>query len=563
MTVETSVLGVNYAFSASNYSTSTLGVSVSWAHQHNAPRWERQFGWWAWSTQSIGNLFPRWHMARLNVKGDTQKLINAWGMSFDRVTLGYLAFRKEIYLATADLAQPDIFYHGNMLDIGFDVKKRPNLLQNPSMSMCQIARRKHPTWWSTRKAGTTGEVVLVESPTFIGTHSARMTVEPGEEAYLQQAVFLSFPSETKISFSIWYMVPVAIDQEEEDSDLACIYLSIMYASSKMSVTKVPLKIGTGGQWVQASVSVELTEEMYMAKAVVALRGGNQSLRVYVGAAQLESGDVTPWSENDFPKLVAFPGLGGTYPVDAYVELDEEATGEETFIGDAVAWTSKKKRALFPVSSQDDYWGQMVPTRATASDDLPSSTERTILGWYSTVEGESWSTSWAIQGNKLVQRNAAITNEILAEFDIGEFWLDEDEPSVIGLLTSDEDPGFSRVLEALTVHKNLLWVVCKETENGTTSRVLKVLKPWSRWSLPNAYDQGIPNMHLECLGDVLLPVSSGTVDYLAFSEDRPDSIVIRLDDEFTAIDLWFDYAMHVTPERQVILRHDYDGKLVTV
>lgn len=563
MTVEVSVLGGNYAYSASNYSTSTLGVGTSWRYDTDAPRWDRQVGWWAWSTQAIGNTFPRWHMARLNPRGDTQQLINAWGMSFDRVSLSYLSFRKEIYLATADIYQPDVFWHGGMKNIGSEIKSRPNLLQNPSMSLSQIARRNRPVWWSTRKSGTTGEVVLVEAPSFTGTHSARMTVEPDQDAYLQQAVFRPFAAGTKITFSIWYMVPISVDEIAEDEQVACIYLSVMYASSKMEVVRTPLKLGTGGNWTLAKVEIDLDEEMHMAKAVVAVHGRlDHDIRVYVGAAQLQTGMATPWTENDFPRHLGL-NTGGTYAVDAYVHLDEETTQTETFApGDPVEWTSTKKRAIFPLPDFHTYWYEATPSRASASTELPSSVGKTTLGWYSTKEGENWSTSWTIQDNRIVQRNSSITNEIIGTFDIGEFWLDEDGSEGSGLLTEDEDPGFSRVLEALTVHKNLLWVVCKETEGGVTVRVLKTLRPWSRWPLPEAYNQSIPNMHLECIGDVRLPDATGTVDYLAFAEERPDTIVVRLDGEFQAIDLEYDYGLHVTRERQVILRHEYEGKLVT-
>lgn len=563
-----STLPVQYRYGQKTAETNTLDVVHRVGTDAESLRWGRQAGFWAWSTSEIAGYFPRWHMARHSVGGRTQQLINTWGMGMDQVKQEFARFRKNLFLSTAETEQPDRFGHGDVMDFTSRQRVRKNLLLNPSFAYRGLARRNRPIYWSSYGAGSTGTATLVRTPTFIGTHALRLHTATGERVHVSQERVLPIPVGTPLTASAWYLVPSSTDYLTSDTHRAGMYLLVIYADGTATLSRAAFDLGTDGVWKRAHVSLANTKEIFAVRVGFVIENDTAAnIRVYLGATQLEaSSSPTTWMDN--PELF-LPYLTEALVLphfDAYLQEDSVTVQEEVNTGDSVSFTSAKRRTLFPVRTYHQLWEDAVPTFATTSAapaTVPTAVQRRSLGWYQTVEGERFTTGWRIANNKIEQYNLEIPTEVAATFDVAEFWLDDRGTDDVGVLSSTEDSSFSRTLEDLCVFRNRLWLVCKETENGVTHRVLKVLNPHSRYPLLAVEEEGIENVHLECIGDVDLGFTTGTVDFVAPTEADPDQFLIRVAGTYYTVDLEYDFYTLETRRRQAILRHTYDGTLATI
>ncbi len=560
---------IRYRYDENVPATSTMDCVYRYSKDTDTERHERQLGFWAWSTQDIANRFPRWTMPRLNVRGTTQQLINTWGMSMDHTVQNYLALKRDSYIGTADITQPGVFYHGSTVDYGTRLKSRAtNLLQNPSFTIKGLARQTVPLWWSKDSGETTGSAVMVESPTFVGTHSIRLDAEQDERVYLSQRHLLDAPEGESLTASLWYMVPLANDALESDTAKAALCLYVQYVDGMMDVVRVPLDLGTNGEWRRKSVTIELEKELFHFNYMVDINNSEATpIRVYCGAAQAELGThASTWEE---PGRTIFPYINdvGGYdsPVDAYIDLGVEETTEELVEGEPVTYDARTLRKLTYVPRDDTFWYGLHPTRVNTSllTTVPSAVQNTTLGWFSSPDGDRFPTNWRVEDNYIEQYNQRITHEVVGKFSLAETNLDERVDSLVGVMSDTEDPGFTRTIETLCVHRGYLWVVCKEVEDGVTTRSLKKVNPHSHWPVPEGYTQDL-EMFLEVMGDVDLELNTGTADYIGVIEEGSDKLLLRVSDSYYVVTLEYDYFTFDADRRQVILRTEYpDGELITV
>jgi len=505
-------------------------------------------------------------MARLNSYGRTQKVLNASSIHLDEMKLEYAKWRQMLFLTTTPPEEPDIFDHAAIASFDVTNKPRTNLLGNPAFSYRGLARRETPIWWSTRRSETTGTVELSRNA-LLGTHSVKMTAAQNENCYLHQELTWPFPADS-YTFSAWYMSPMPADTISSDADVYGVYLRVMYADATAEMFKASFEIGTDGQWKRLVLTFTATKEIFSIKPCMYLRNADaQTTVLYIGGAQFEVGETATSFSDGAAGIPYVPNVtAASYPVDAYISNGTSTVTEEVVSGSPVSFTAKDLRHLFYVREFHTFWDDAIPHRATttATSAPPTATQLLNFGWYALgEEARSWSTGWRIVNNKLQQYNLDIPTETVGEFDISEVWLDEDGTTAIGIYDSTQDPGFSRTLETFTFFKNRLWLVCKETEDGVTKRVLKVLYPWSQSPLPIAYDQGVACVHLESRGDVDLGMTTGTADFLASVDGNPDQFLMRVDSSYYLIDLEYDYFTLANRERRAIVRYGYTGTLVTV
>jgi len=559
-------LDIRYAYLDSPMVINDLDVVTSYGTEED--RWERQLADWAWSTQEIGNRFPRWHAARLNTGGDTQMVINGWGVNYDQMLAEYARARRNVFIDTVEPEQPSVFRHASPLNYsGVPEKQRvTNILLNSNFSVKALARRDIPMWWSSGLVETSGTITMPTELTFYSSHSVRMHCEIGERCYLRQSVQPPTPKGETLTASIWYIVPIPKGYADSDENRMALSLSVMYVNGSMEIVKAPLSIGTGGNWQRVAASLLLTNEVFNVTLTVEIINDNgaEPVAVYLGAAQLERSDVvTPWEQSD---ALVVPHVNEEIvihsPFDAYIDEGEATISEEVVSGQPVTVTGRKWRRLTYLDDYWQLWYDAMPTRATSTLQLstPPATQRGQLGWYANPEKERYSTSWRITGNQIEQYNASIPVETLCLFDIGEMHLDEDGRLMVGI-----DAAVTRTLEAICVYKNKLWVLCLEVEGGVTRRVLKILNPHSRWPIPLAHDQSLTDLHLECLGDVDVGYSTGAATYLGVVDANPDQFLMLVggSDAPYLIDLEYDYFTVDRRRAEVIVRNDYSGTLVTV
>jgi hypothetical protein len=360
------------------------------------------------------------------------------------------------------------------------------------------------------------------------------------------------------------MVPLAVNTLEADESTASLALFVLYADGSMDVVRSPFAVGTNGRWRRASCSI--TAEKVIASIDFAVSIWNDSglpIRVYLSGAQLETmTNPTPWED---PIVLQVPYVRENQipePVfDAYADYGAEETTEELITGVPIIYDAVSRRKLIYLQSFDELWNGLAPSRATVEQvvGVPPATQRTTLGWLTTPDGNPpFTTAWRIANNKVEQYNQAISHEIFGSFDIAEYWLDDWYNELVGVMSEDEDSSFSRTLEALCIHQNLIWIVCKETVGLNTVRVLKVLNPKNLSVNPNAYDTGATPMYLECMGDVNLGITSGTVDYLGIIDSDSQKMLMRIGATYYQISFEWDYYVYEDFRGQVILRTPLTG-----
>jgi hypothetical protein len=547
-------MDIRYRYDEHVAETSTADLVYRWARDSDTERHPRQYGFWASSTQELGNLFPHWHMARHNPGGNTQQLINAWAMGLDDMKLAYANYRKSLFIDTADLTEPGVFYYAPTVDLrGISRDRTTNLLQNPSFSLVGLARARVPIYWSKRTGESTAAVVPVTTPTQFGTHSISILAAEGEAAYFNQRVVESIRKGTPVTASIWYRCPLDRNVIEADENVAGLHMYVLYADGTMDVVKTPLLLGTDDQWRRASCTITLAKTVASIDfSVVVWNEEETEIQLYLSGAQLEVGPkTTPWTDPLINRVPYLREVSISEPLfDVYADYGEDG-----------------RRKLTYLPSFEDMWYGKVPSKVTLTvvTDIPVATQRTNLGWLTTPEGDPPSTTaWRVANNKLEQYNQRITHEVFGSFDIAEFWLDDWYNDMVGVMTEDEDETFSRTIETLCVHQNLLWVVCKESLNGTDYRVLKVLNPRNLCVNPNAYNGGATPMYLECLGDVALSVTSGTADYLGVIDSDSQKMLLRISGTYYEVSFQYDYYTYDDFRGQVIVRTPLvDATLVTV
>ncbi len=557
---DTDEVQVRYSYEERVASTSTADVVYRWNIDTDSNRWQRQYGFWANSTQELGNIFPHWHMARHNPGGDTQLFLNAWGMGLDDVKQNYFAYRKDLFIGTADLSQPDVFYYAPVQNVrGATRLRNTNLLLNSSFSIRGLARVGMPVHWCKRAGTTTAEVELVDRPVMVGSYSLKVTAADGEKAFISQRVTDPIPRDQYITGSIWYMVPMDFETLESDENTAAITLSIVYADGSMEVSRSPLRLGTNGIFSRASVTVQANKTVSSIQySINVWNESGQTITVYLGAAQLSLTDhPTPWIESQLTKIpylrdnvIPEPGF------DVFLDLGTEEVTE------GVTYNAWSARRMTYVPSFHDLWYGVTPSRAAATEVevVPAATNRNLLGWLALTNGDRIVTSWRIADNKIEVYNRSITHEIFGAFDIAEFWLDERDTDLAGVISEDEDPTFARTLETLCVVNDLLYVICLEQYQGTTRRVLKVVNPRSLTVNPNAYSANL-DMHLECIGDVDLGINTGTADYLGTIDSDPSALLLRISSTYYRLDFEHDYYTYDERRGQVILRNLPTGATV--
>ena len=552
-------LEIAYAYTETDIKFNDFGIVSKYSRESD--RWDRQVAAWGWSTQEVGNLWPRWADARINVGGDTQKLINAWAQNHDMMKVDYAEARQNMFLETADINIPDLFGHAAARPFDPVPKDHShNMLVNSSFAYIGLARRRTPMWWSTELAATTGSVECVETPSFVGSHSARMYVESGEEAYLRQYRLLPIEKNETLTASLWYMVPISAGTI--DGVVAELQIWVVYADGTPGYASVPLEHGTDGEWVRAYISLALEKVVWTLTCRIRITNeSSDSFCLYAGAAQMEA-SVYPsrWSLASINPIAGLVEVPISIPVDAYVDLGTESATETIVAGDPISYTSRIQRTLIPLMNYNDVWLTTWPTRATSllTSTPPVAYSQTNFGWYALPERERFTTGWRIAGNMIQQYNAEIPKDVICNFDIGEMHLDEDQTTRIGI-----DREITRTLETLSIVDRQIWVLCTETLGGETHRVIKFLKPRSRWPIPLASQQGLSDLHLECVGDVDIGVSTGTADFMGVSEENPDELVVRIDDAYYVVSLEYDHYYIDGQTNQVVMRSIFDGELVTV
>lgn len=555
---------LRYRYTAWEALVASLDVVRAYRRDEDLDRIERQVGFWSWATQDICNRFPRWHQARHSIGGTTQQYMNAFGIAMSDVLDKTVKVRRGMFLSTADASTPSVFHHAPVVNFDQSSERVVNLLQNPCFGLKTLARFQMPAYWRKRGYATTGTVQAVSQPALTGSESVLMHAATGEHCHLVQDLQVPVASGIPLTFSFWYLSPQPAGTVLDERDCAVVF-TIFYSDGTAEMHRKAVPVGTAGKWRRVHLTVTTAKSVFTIRVGAALENDSgKTIRLYVSSPQLELGSTAhAWANNPAYVQPWIPTSVGGSPVDASLQSGATTTSE-TINGETISYGRRSTTCLFHLADEDFFWELLWPTRvsAVATTDV-SSTNYNVSGAFHSPEGESFVTAWKISGTKIVQYNAEIPAEIVGEFDLAEMYMDEYVDDLVGIATDGEDPGFSRTLEQLCIHRGFLYVLCKETLNSVTRRVLKIVQHRSRWPLPHANQVQGNQLYLDVIADVEVPLSTGSATFLGVDDSRANVLQMTVGGTVYDLFLKYDFYLFDFERRQVVMHNSADNQLVTV
>ena len=559
----------SYAYTLNAGETGRLTTGWSYASEAGT-RFEPQGGHWSYWTQAIGNAYPHWHAARKNEFGRTQTFINHAGIGLEGAHREQMQLRRNMFIGTADTFLPGAAHAipvTRELRLAPEAFSRHNILQNPDFSISGLARTKLPWAWSKRGSDSTGTVELYSQNSLVGTNSMRISCTTGQKAYLHQTLYASAArlnqgdQDITVTGSFWVLVPAASGYA---ANIGEITVTLGYEDGTGVAARASLPSSTNGAWKRLDVSVVATNRVSSADLMITVESVTDEAAVFVDAAQLEAGaQVRSWAPN--PNSVPhWLVMHSTQPRSAlnapvYVESVGAASSRTTdhLTGYDISYDEYEHNKIWVTSSVDDWWESALPTRVSALStpilELEAITQN-VWGFRADPHSRRRRTNiLRISGNRIQRVDLLTTNDVWAEYQIAEPFL-EYVPKVTYGIWDKDDTGYDIDLEALTIHRDRLWVVARETYQGTTRRVLKICK-----TAGNSFtlaDTGVDN-YLELLQDWDLGPDTGTCTAIGFSEGDDSTLVVEIDSGQQTTTMYYDYG-YWTPdqENQVLIRHDY-------
>lgn len=495
------------------------------------------------ATQEIMNNFPLWTTMRIDPNAIAHKMMHAVGQHIEFVRSQIISMRNESFISTADITQTWKLYRVSNKRIGEistsstldQVRSFRNLLENSDFSIQQPLRIRKAMFWL-------GTYSLDSTKSVFGTYSALL--EDVGSVYQEVNLDNVIDTSNSLVFSFYYQTDATAVYEDELTLSALIH--VIYDDDTRDIYRKAIPAYTSSKWNRFNIKIKPLKKISIIQTQVILRDNSSVSKINVDCAQLEIGESpSPWvgRASDRPWFI----LNNQIP--------------RIHVG--------KKSDVLPRTSiwvlDDDYSFQynVPPTRVKLTNLLFDDTATITSSWSRMVDHnrQEWPTRWRISNNKLQIENILVGNEVFFEYDIGEISPDSYQFIVYTNVT--------RTLLALTVYRDILYVLVKEVFQGRTEYYLKSVKP---------HVSQYTKTYLECYGEVRLnledwikdlsPLSSyPTTGYkIAISDNDGSRLAIKLPDSRVLIyKLYFDYGFIDTTEAILYLREDYnsDGRLVTV
>lgn len=528
-------LGITYAVEASPVETAALDVAYEVA-EPQVDEWEPTACPISPVTQRVGNKFPLWHAARRRPGSTAQRLLNVLSCGLEEAAVEVARLRASRFLMSADLQASDRIFVTVPPRMPRD-PRRTNLLRNADFSRLGPAVLGTPWGWRRCGEATSASLTPSRDGTLFGSHRVRVTAAAGEVCVLRQDVLLADVPESLCARLYYAGMAPAADAEPNRLRLM---LLVELNDGSVQVEQVGLKPGTDGAWEVADVTVLPRAPVYRTGLAVVVdnRDGASAVTLDLGAAHLERGDsISSWSPHT--------DEGGVTLVAS------ATTRDETVDGQPLSFRRADTTSL-----------QMVESAARMIDALPShgswraagasevATSASRLGETVDMDGRRFTMGWRAQGGLAVQYNAdLVMDEAYTSYEIASLGLDEDYDEPRYKLPSDL--GVTQVVEALTVHRRLLWVVVLETIGGRTTRSLKVVSPGLRWD-----DTGA----LEALAEVEIPVASGSCTFAGFLDSDPEGLLVTIDGADYVLEMLYETAA-LLPSALLATRSGLSGKAV--
>ncbi len=518
-------------------------------------------------TQKVANNFPHWHIIRTSDSSTGFKILNSYGVTLGEMSHDIQINRRNFYLSTADtLVRWEAYRVTIPQTLEYATNSTRNLLNNAHFQFVGMAIRNQPREWEVEN------VVRYTTRSYKGS-SVLLDPEPGEDSYLYQEVDGEFEPGQSLTASIYANDTGNYSGFEYGAPYLALQLSVYTYDGGIATQTTVRELNDVTDWERHEVTLPVTHSGYKARfraEVVYPDTGEtaQSLiRDYVSffsyGALTEPPDI-------LDTLGAFSyGVfqdGSTLPVTttwlSAPQLEFGATATE-WKPSPLDSLGHSMRVAVDFSTGDyasieltqthtmfDLFEDAVPTRAEVltgqtGDMILNEAGPTFYEW----SDEIWETAFRITGDYVQLYNTDINSddEVITSWSIYDRY-------ILNKVDLDEEYGIfddvTRTLEALTVYRRRIYLVCKETYNSITKRILKVL------------DWGGLSDRLQVIHDIDLEYTGDTVDTVGFMDGRIDQLGMELSDgtKLTS-QLYYDIFYHDMSNGQVIMRQSYsDGSI---
>ena len=520
-----------------------------------------QFGYDSRFTQKIANNFPDWHVIRTDQTSTGFKFLNAYGMGLGDIEHDINTNRRNFYLSTADtLVRWDAYRMQVPQGMEFGRNSSRNLLLNSHLQFTGMAVKNQPREWEI-SSGT-----RYTTKSFKGT-SMRFSPEPGETAYMYQDIEQEWEDGDTLTASVYANDTGSYSESEFGAPYLSLQLSAYTYEGGVATQTTLESLSDISGWERYSVTLPITNDAYMVRFAIRVVYPDSG-----GSGESEIADhisfFTYGALGEPPNLLDTLGafsygvftdgatLPATYTIVSAPQLEYGNTPTEwkpspsdtighslRMVADYGEGVSPRWLELIEVSDPWDILEDCLPTRVETSLEITGdvvfyNSGPVFYEW----SNEFWSTAFRVTGDVVQLYNTDINNEVLTSWSIYDRYIDN-VSSTTGEFGIPDD--VTRTLEALTVFRKNLYVVCKEVYEEETKRVLKVLE----WA-------GIDD-RLQVITDVDMGFTSGDVQTVGFIEGHMDRLGLTFSDDAEATaQLYYDYFYHDMNMRQIITRQEY-------
>lgn len=487
---------IRYSYGQDQITTNNIVLSYSYGSSLYTEITPAHEGFKAASTQQILNNVPQWMEARQSYNSNAWKLVNSWAMGLENVLENTYRNIESLTINTSDLTTLSRLSYVDIKSKEIlQAKRFRNILFNSAFSIRDCSIYKLPAGWENYNLEDQDFNLDYNSasPGVVSLTTNTGIFKIGQQVILDNILI------NKLFVSIYIKTNAA------DVDVTS-YISIELMNGK-NISAYAKLTNRSTEWIRLVLPLEVNDQVYRINYTVT---SNCSGPVYIAAPQIETEMLTNWS-NNFNDSITY--YSNTPRFNAVFAVPEES--------------SLKKIPIFQIANQTDFLEASLPTRIEKSiapykDLAPYATQ--AYGRKVTELSEVIRTEWAVVEEQIVERSVSPTVwDIYGRFNIKDLRFFED------LVYGTRDNTLLTITPIATaIHRDLLFVLCKETYINKTYRTLKIMKPIAPAN-GATYLESIVDFDLDLNFDIdlgLNQLADEEVSSIGFSELDPSWLIIN-------------------------------------
>lgn len=522
---------VSYQYGLKELSTTDLTVAYTYDVEGLGSVAEKQEGYKAPATQEILNNLPQWMKARQSTVSDAWKLTNSWGMSLENTIKNVSDHAENLSLLTIrKYPLHEVEYVSLRETVNNDYPTR-NLLFNSSFAIKDVARSKMPLGWTNHKENTDLQIDKKQSTIVPYSLKSELGIfKFGQDRLLENVQV------DKVVGSIYVLADI------DDLDIEfTISAELIDGSSKVFKVK---HSNRSEEWVRLSLPCQINAQVYRLNFIV---NSTSTGLVRIAAPQLEFTSLSGWTKSNIDYL---PYYDPSLRFNSVYALPRFGGGENI--------------PIYTIGNEDQFLQSNIPTRlerqSSLLEDIDLVTD-TAAGRRVGQLGETLRTEFVALEEQLVERSLSPSKfDIYGRYDIRDLRTFED------LLYGTRTNALLTIKPVATAVRNdMLFVLCKETYQGTTRYIIKTVVPRVP---PNGetYLESLIDFDLNLEFDKTYALETqfeNDIASLSFSENNPNYLIVTSTNNIKYYyRMYFDYAYYNVNNSRLYFREKYpDSNLV--